>query len=273
MAGAEAERVLVVREGRDGRDGAVAHVRMNRGDKRNGLDAAMITGLIAAGEKIAADPSVRAVVLSGDGVAFCAGLDFKSFMAAGPKAMRALIERNGVANIAQRCAWIWQEVPVPVIAAVHGACFGGGLQIALGADIRYATPDAELSVMEMKWGLIPDMSITKTAPRSVRLDVLKELTFTGRVVSGTEALALGLVTRVCGDPLAEALATARVIATKNPHAIRSAKRMLNEAPELPVAEAFALETALQVEILGSKNQLEAVRANFTKTAPQFRDPE
>lgn len=270
MAGTDAERVVIDREGRDG---AVAHVRLNRGDKRNGLDMAMITGLIAAGEALAADASVRAVVLSGDGPAFCAGLDFKSFMAGGPGAMQALLERKGVANVAQRCAWIWQELPVPVIAAIHGVCFGGGLQIALAADIRYATADAELSVMEIKWGLIPDMSITQTAPRSVRLDVLKELTFTGRIVGGTEAQALGLVTRVCEDPLAEALATAAVIARKNPHAIRRDKRLLNEAPALPVGEAFELETALQVEVLGSKNQLEAVRANFTKTAPRFQDPE
>ncbi|TNF28435.1 MAG: crotonase/enoyl-CoA hydratase family protein [Deltaproteobacteria bacterium] len=262
----ESERVLI------DRDGAVAHVRMNRGDKRNGLDAAMIDGLIAAGEALMADKSVRAVVLSGEGPAFCAGLDFKSFMASGPKGMQAMLARQGVANVAQRCAWIWQELPVPVIAAVHGVCFGGGLQIALGADMRYARPDAELSVMEIRWGLIPDMSITQTAPRSVRLDVLKELTFTGRVVSGTEALALGLVTRLVDDPVAEALTTARTIASKNPFAIRYGKRLLNEAPALPVAEAFALETALQLEILGSKNQLEAVRANFTKTAPKFDDP-
>jgi len=261
------QRVLV------DRDGAVAHVRMNRGEKRNGLDAAMIDGLIAAGEALIADTSVRAVVLSGEGPAFCAGLDFKSFMAGGPKGMQRFLERKGVANVAQRCAWIWQEVPVPVIAAIHGPCFGGGLQIALGADLRYARPDAELSVMEIRWGLIPDMSITQTAPRLVPLDVLKELTFTGRVVSGTEAQALGLVTRVCDDPLAEALKTAETIAQKNPHAIRNGKRLLNEAPALSVGEAFVLETDLQVVLLGSKNQLEAVRANFTKTAPEFVDPE
>jgi len=262
----EAERVLVER------DGAVAHVRMNRGDKRNGLDRALIEGLVAAGEALAADLGVRAVVLSGAGPAFCAGLDFKSFMAAGPGAMSALLARDGVANVAQRCAWIWQEVPVPVIAAIHGACFGGGLQIALGADMRYATADAELSVMEIKWGLIPDMSITKTAPRSVRLDVLKELVFTGRIVSGVDARELGLVTRVCDDPVAEALATARIIAQKNPHAIRRDKRLLNEAPALPVAAAFALETELQLALLGSKNQVEAVRANFTKSESHFEDP-
>ena len=253
-------------------DGPIAHVQLNRPDKRNGLDLALIEALIATGETLAADRTLRAVVLSGAGPAFCAGLDFKSFMAAGPASMQALLPRTGVANVAQRCAWIWQEVPVPVIAALHGYAFGGGLQIALGADLRYAHPATQLSIMEIKWGLIPDMSITQTAPRTVRLDVLKELTFTGRVVDAPEALALGLVTRVCDDPLAEALATAQIIAQKSPDAIRAGKRLWSAAPNLGTADAFALETALQVEVMSSPNQLEAVRANFTNTPPRFRDP-
>jgi len=262
----ESDRVLLTH------DGPVAHVELHRPDKRNGLDLAMIEALIAAGEALIADRTVRAVVLSGAGPAFCAGLDFKSFMAAGPTSMSALLPRTGPANLAQRCAWIWQEVPVPVIAALHGVALGGGLQIALGADLRYAHPETQLSVMEIKWGLIPDMSITRTGPRTVPLDVLKELTFTGRIVTAPEARELGLVTRVVDDPLAAALATAREIAGKNPDAIRAGKRLWNAAPDLATADAFALETELQMGVLGKKNQLEAVRANVTGSAPRFEDP-
>ena len=183
-------------------DNAVATVRLSRPDKLNALDADMFDGLIAAGKQILSDNSVRAVVLHGEGRAFCAGLDFASFMGK-PDLMQKLLARGdeSPANVAQRVAWIWQEVHVPVIAAVHGVAFGGGLQIALGADLRYVAPDAELSVMEIKWGLIPDMGISNTLLRLVPLDVAKELTFTGRVLSGAEAAELGLATRLSDDPL------------------------------------------------------------------------
>jgi enoyl-CoA hydratase/carnithine racemase len=151
--------------------------------------------------------------------------------------------------------------------------FGGGLQIALGADLRYVTPDAELSVMEIKWGLIPDMSITQTLLRLVPLDVAKELTFTGRKVSGTEAVELGLATKVSDDPLAEALETAKLIATKSPHAIRAGKTLLNDAPTMSRLDALKLETALQVGLLGTPNQMEAVQANMMKRPPSFKDPD
>jgi enoyl-CoA hydratase/carnithine racemase len=252
----------------------VAHVRLNRPEKRNGLDLPLFEGLVAAGERLRDDRRVRAVVLSGEGKGFCAGLDFQAFLGAGD-AMRKLLERTGAspANVAQRVGWIWTEVPVPVIAAIHGVAFGGGLQIALGADLRYATPDAQLSVMEIKWGLVPDMSISKTLPRLVGLDVAKELTFTGRVVSGVEAQALGLVTKVADDPLAAAFETAHLIAAKSPHAIRAGKALLNEAPTMPVRDAFELETELQLALLGSPNQREAVMANFEGRAPVFQDPD
>ncbi len=253
-------------------EGGVAHVRLNRPDKRNGLDLPLFEALVGAGEQLRDDPTIRAVVLSGEGQAFCAGLDFKAFLAAGETAKK-LLERTAAspANLAQRVAWIWTEVPVPVIAAIHGVAFGGGLQIALAADLRYATPDAQLSVMEMRWGLVPDMSITKTLPRLVGLDVAKELTFTAKVVSGTEAAALGLVTRVEADPLAAALAMARQIAAQSPHAIRAAKALLNEGPTMSVRDAFELETELQLALLGSPNQREAVMANFQGRAPVFAD--
>ncbi len=261
------ERVLVER------DGGVASVRMNRPDKRNGLDLAMFEGLVAAGKELAADPSVRAVVLSGEGKAFCAGLDFQAFLTSAETAPKLLSQRGeSPANLAQRVAWIWREVPVPVIAAVHGVCFGGGLQIALGADLRYVHPEAQLSVMEIKWGLVPDMGASKTLLDLVPLDVAKELTFTGRIVSGEEAVTLGLATRTADDPRAAALETARAIADRSPHAIRAAKKLFVEAPHLGVREAFELETQLQLTLLGSPNQMEAVQANFEKRAPRFRDP-
>ncbi|MGB5703292.1 MAG: crotonase/enoyl-CoA hydratase family protein [Polyangiales bacterium] len=255
-------------------DNAVATVRLSRPDKLNALDEAMFEGVIRAGEQIMADKSVRAVVLHGEGRAFSAGLDFASFMGK-PDLMQKLLARGekSPANMAQRIAWIWQEVQVPVIAAVHGVAFGGGLQIALGADLRYVAADAQLSVLEIKWGLIPDMSITQTLTRLVPLDIAKELTFTGRMISGTEAVDLGLATKVSQDPLADALETAKLIATKSPHAIRAAKTLLNEATTMSRADALKLETALQVSLLGSSNQMEAVQANMMKRDPAFKDPE
>ena len=255
-------------------DNGVATVRLSRPDKLNGLDPEMFDALIETGKRLAADNTIRAVVLHGEGKGFCAGLDFQAFMAADGGAKK-LLERGSEspANVAQRAAWVWQEIPVPVIAAVHGVAFGGGLQIALGADLRYVRPNAKLSVMEIKWGLIPDMCITQTLLRLVPIDLAKELTFTGRILSGTEAVELGIATKVCGDPLEEALGTAKVIATKSPHAIRAAKKLLNEAPGLSRADALKLETELQVPLLGSPNQVEAVQANMTKRDPSFADPE
>lgn len=262
------DRVLVER------DGAVAHVKMNRAEKRNGLDLGMFEGLVEAGRSLATDRTVRAVVLSGEGKAFCAGLDFQAFMAT-PDVGQKLLDRpeDSPANLAQRVGWIWREVPVPVIAAIQGQAFGGGLQIALGADLRYVRPDAQLSVMEIRWGLVPDMGVTKTLLPLVPIDVAKELTFTGRVVSGEEAHRLGLATRVSDDPVADARETARTIASKSPHAIRAAKRLYEETPAMSVADAFRLETELQLGLLGSPNQMEAVQANFQKREPEFRDPE
>lgn len=252
----------------------VARVRLNRPDKRNGLDLPMFEGIVAAGEQILADNSVRAVVLSGEGPAFCAGLDVKAFFAMGDAGQRLLDRPEGTpANIAQRVAWIWREIPVPVIAAVHGPCFGGGLQIALGADMRYVHPDAQLCVMEIKWGLVPDMSLSKTLLDLIPLDLAKELTFSGRVIDGEEAVALGLATRVVDDAIDEAVQMAELIATKNPHAIRAGKKLLDTANGLSVADAFLLETKLQLALLGSANNMEAVQANMQKRAPNFADPE
>ena len=264
----EARRVRVQR------DGAVAQVELARPEKRNGLDLAMFEQLLEVGEGLLDDLSLRAVVLSGEGRAFCAGLDFASFMA-NPETGPTLLHRDpgALTNLAQRVAWIWREIPVPVICAVHGQAFGGGLQLALGADIRFVRPDAELSVMEIRWGLIPDMTISKSLTTLVGLDVAKELTFTGRVFGGDEAVRLGVCTRLSNDPHLEALETAHTIAQKSPHAIRAAKRMFETVVTGDATEAFALETALQVPLLGSANQMEAVQANLQKRPPEFRDPD
>ncbi|MBI4515938.1 MAG: crotonase/enoyl-CoA hydratase family protein [Deltaproteobacteria bacterium] len=258
----------------------VADVRLNRPEKLNALDQAMFEGLVETGKALAADRALRAVVLSGTGRAFCAGLDFASFMAmaAGTPERgmsRGLLDRaeGSPANYAQLAGWLWAELPVPVIAAVHGVAFGGGLQIALGADLRLVTPDAQLSVMEIKWGLIPDMSGTQTLRRLVRLDVAKELTLTGRVISGSEAAALGLATRVSDKPLDDALALAHELAQRSPDAIRAAKRLLNRAFAGSVEEGLRLEEAIQLTLIARPNQVEAVQANLEKRAPRFQDPE
>ena len=262
----DAERVRI--EIADG----VADARMVRADKHNGLDGRMFTSLIAAIEQLAEEDELRAVVLSGDGPSFCAGLDFKSFTSdGGPN----LLERpdGELANLAQKVAYGWRELPVPVIAALHGACFGGGLQIALGADIRIAAPDTRLSAMEIVHGLIPDMSITQTLPRLVGDDVARELTFTGRMVSGTEAAALGLCTRVADDPFAEAMALATEIAGKSPRAVRQAKRLLQSsiAPGRTPSEHFLDERTTMGSLIGSPDNIEAVGAYFDKRDPVFPD--
>jgi enoyl-CoA hydratase/carnithine racemase len=239
----------------------------------------MFEALVEAGDGLARERGLRAVVLSGEGRAFCAGLDFSSFASmAGSGARRAgpqLFDRSdeSPANHAQRAAWVWTELPVPVIAAVHGVAYGGGLQIALGADVRFVAPDARLSVMEIKWGLVPDMSGTQALRHLVRLDVAKELTFTGRVVSGTEAVELGLATHLSDTPREAALALAREIAAKSPSAIRAGKKLLNAAVTASVADGLALEQALQTTLIGRPNQVEAVKANLEKREPRFQDPD
>jgi enoyl-CoA hydratase/carnithine racemase len=244
----------------------VALVTLNRPEKHNALDGAMFEGIVEAAGQVAQMPEVRAVVLHGAGPSFCSGLDVGAMGSLDDLLGRPDGQR---ANLAQRTCTGWIDVPAPVIAAVHGNCFGGGLQIALGADIRIAAPDARMSVMESKWGLVPDMGITSTLPRLVRIDIAKELTFTGRVVSGTEAAALGLVTSVSEDPLASATELAREIAGRSPDAVRAAKKLYDTAWHAPVEEGLKLETELQVSLIGSPNQIEAVRAGIAKEPANF----
>ena len=249
----------------------VAIVTLTRPDKHNALDIEMFEAIIDAAEQVSLEPRVRAVVLHGDGPSFCSGLDVASLISTGQSLDERLTE--DAPNWFQRTAYDWIRVPVPVIAAIHGACFGGGLQIALGADIRIAAPDARLSVMEVKWGLIPDMSITRTLPRQVPIDVAKELTYTGRVFSGTEAAALGVVTRTSDQPLDSGLALAAEIAAKSPDAIRGAKRLYDESWTGSPEQTLALEAAIQRQLIGSPNQLAAVAAGMTKQPAEFADPE
>jgi enoyl-CoA hydratase/carnithine racemase len=256
--------------------GGVADVRLNRPEKRNALDPAMFEALVTAGERLKAQPGLRAVVLSGAGPDFCAGLDFGSF-----QAMRDGMRLSATAKLppsagpgmatGQRAAYVWAELPVPVIAAVHGNALGGGLQVALGADIRIVAPDARLSVLEVAWGLIPDMTGTQLLPELVGRDVAKELTYTARIVSGTEAVRIGLATRAETGPLAAALAMAREIAGRSPHAVRAAKRLLDLAGRTDLASGFAAEQDEIRALIGSPNQAEAVTARFDKRDPVFRE--
>ncbi len=254
----------------------VADVRLARPEKLNALDAPMFDALIDTGERLRKEPGLRCVVLSGEGRGFCAGLDFASFMAmsgSGADVASQFFELHpgSPANRAQQVAYTWISLPVPVIAAVHGVAYGGGLQIALSADIRLVAPDAKLSVMEIKWGLIPDMTGPQTLRHLVRIDVAKELTFSGRVISGEEAAQLGLATRVCETPHDDAMVLAREIASKSPHAIRAAKDLFNRTATLDPAAGLALEAEKQRALIGSPNQLEAVAANMTKRAPKFHE--
>jgi enoyl-CoA hydratase/carnithine racemase len=251
----------------------VAMVTLSRPEKHNALDLAMFEGITEAAERVRSEPGVRAVVLHGDGPSFCSGLDLASVMSEGLDGLIARVRGDGGnPNWAQRPAYEWIRLPVPVIAAIHGNCLGGGLQIALAADVRFATPDARLSVMEARWGLVPDMSITRTLPRLVGIDVAKELTFTARVLSGSEAHELGLVTHLADDPLAAAHSLATEIAGRSPEAVRAAKRLFDESWTGTPEQTLALEAELQVGLIGSPNQLEAVRAGMTKEPPDFADP-
>jgi enoyl-CoA hydratase/carnithine racemase len=261
----------------------VVELQLARADKMNALDPAMFDALIEAGEALRGDTTARAVVISGRGKAFCAGLDMASFermqqgagagvLGEGAAGADLLARTHGISNAAQQVAMVWRDVPVPVIAAVHGVAFGGGLQVALGADIRIVAPDTRLSVMEIKWGLVPDMAGMVLMRELARSDVVRELTFTGRIFSGEEALQIGFATRLSADPLAEALQMAHEIAGKSPDAIRAGKRLLNASLAQSAAQLLIAESVEQEALIGSANQIEAVKANIERRAPQFKTP-
>jgi enoyl-CoA hydratase/carnithine racemase len=254
----------------------VADVRFNRPDKYNALSFDMITAMANTINRLAKEPGVRVVVISGEGKGFCAGLDVENFAAlqSGENKLPDLRERyeNHITNIFQHIAYGWKELPMPVIAAIHGVAMGGGCQIALGADIRFCTPDTRFSIMEMRWGLIPDMSVTQTIRDLVSIDVAKELIFTGKVIRGEDAARLKLVTHVCEKPYDEAMALAKEIASKNPDAVRAAKKLLNETWHGDSARGFLMESELMMTLLGTPNQIEAISSNFTGQMPAFQDP-
>ncbi len=260
------------------RDGGIAHVQLTRPDKRNALDDAMFQAIAQAGEQLKHDAGVRAVVLSGEGLSFCAGLDFGGFQSmsergadtASDSGIGAMAEGR-ITHLAQQICWVWQEVPVPVIAALQGHALGGGMQLALGADVRIAHPDTKLSLREVHWGLTPDMTGTLMLSRLVRDDVMKELVFTGRVLPASEGAALGLVTKLSDTPVDDAMAMAREIAGRSPDAVRGAKKLINRISNAGAAEHFAAEREIIFKLIGSPNQVEAITANFENRAPVFRD--
>ena len=266
----------------------IADVRLNRPQKYNALSHEMFAAIIEAGESLADRADVRVVVLSGNGPGFCAGLDMGNFSKMNDQEPRAadagsnsedtkalIAKKEGstrAGNHAQLPGLVWKRLPVPVIAAIHGVAFGGGAQVALGADIRIIAPDAKMSVMEIKWGLIPDMSLTQTLRDLVPMDVAKELTFTGRILSGAEAKEYGLATKVSETPLEVAMELAREIANKSPDAIRAGKELFETTWHADERTGLELEEKLQVGLIGSANQKEAIMANFEKRAPDFKNP-
>jgi enoyl-CoA hydratase/carnithine racemase len=254
----------------------IADVRFNRPDKMNALDRAQMDAISEAGEVLASAKNVRAIVLSGEGNAFCAGLDMANFQPSeggGEKALATtLSERtHGDCNMFQHIVLLWRRLPAPVIAAVHGPCIGGGLQFASAADIRVIAPDAKLSIMEMRWGLIPDMGSFATWRNFVRDDVLRELTYTNRTFSGEEAKELGFATHLSADPKAKAMEVATEIAGKNPDAIKAAKRLINKLPDMNEQEILMMESVEQDKISRTPNQMEAVMSFMQKRAGNFSD--
>lgn len=256
------DRVAVTRRA------GVAEVQLLRPDKMNALDEAMFRALAQAAATVAADTTVRAVVLSGEGRAFSAGIDLSALNSLVSEQGRArLAERtHGPANLYQQAVLAWADVPVPVIAALHGVAFGGALQLALGADMRIAAPETKMSIMEVRWGIVPDMAGTVTLRRLVREDVARDLIYTGRVFLAEEAVTLGLVTR-----LASALETAATIAQQSPRAVRAAKELLEKTLNCSVAEALQAESAIQLELLGGPDQREALAAHAEKRPPVYAD--
>ncbi|MBX9797027.1 crotonase/enoyl-CoA hydratase family protein [Sphingomonas sp.] len=249
----------------------VADVKLVRADKMNALDPAMFDAICAAIDKLATMAEVRCVVLSGQGRAFCAGLDMVSMAGGGSGLEIAARPYGNGANIVQQVAWGWRTLPMPVIAAVHGVAFGGGFQIMSGADIRIAAPHTRFAIREVHWGLIPDMAGPALWRGLAREDVIRELTYTAREFDGEEALRHGFVTRLAEDPWAEAMTLARAIAARSPHAVRAAKSLYNRAADLDETGVLHAETELQLSIIRQPNQVEAVMANMQKRAPAFAD--
>ena len=252
-------------------ENGIAQVQLNRPDKLNALDKAMFEGLLHVGQQLESEKAVRVVIISGAGRGFCAGLDMASFTGS-PVGSTDLEQRTyGTSNLFQQVVMQWRKLKPPVIAAIHGVCIGGGLQIVSGADIRISTADARMSIMEMRWGIIPDMGGFTIWRNLLREDVLRELTYTNREISGTEAQSFGLVTYLAEDPLQRAMDIASEICRKNPAAVQSAKSIINRLADMDEAEILLAESRDQKAILGTENQAEAVMAFMQKREPRFVD--
>ncbi|WP_010629746.1 crotonase/enoyl-CoA hydratase family protein [Halomonas sp. KM-1] len=246
----------------------VAEVTLVRPREHNGLDWAMIDALLAAQQHLTELEGLRAVVLQGEGESFCAGLDMATIMSR-PERLPSLLapDEHGI-NPVQRLALGWRDAGVPVIAALQGHVYGGGLQIALAADVRVVHPEARLALLEIVWGIIPDMGISVTG-ETIRSDVLRELAWTGRKVSAEEAVALGLATRLADDPRSTARDIATAVAARSPRAVAAARELFIRAPAMSERERLALEASLQRGLLGGEEQLEAVAARMAGREPRF----
>ncbi|WP_166254515.1 crotonase/enoyl-CoA hydratase family protein [Marinobacter salicampi] len=253
-------------------DQGIATVTLNRPDKFNSLDMTMFEAIAKTARKLKKERQVRAIILHGAGDAFCAGLDVKT-VSNNPLNFLKLLVKPGrrISNLAQDVGYLWRQVPAPVIAATHGYCFGGGFQVALGADFRFSTPDCRFSIMESKWGLIPDMSLTVTLRELIAIDLAKELTMTARQFDGTEAKAMGLVSRVCPDPLTEARQFASELAERSPDAVAASKLLFNRTWSADDKGALDWETRLQKKIIARANQRTAVARNTGDPERQFDD--
>lgn len=249
----------------------IAYVTLSRAEKYNGLDLDMLEALVKAARLVDKDRSVRAVILSGDGKVFCAGLDFGTVMKQPARVFKAFA-KFGLkhTNLFQECCWAWRRLQVPVIAVTHGRCYGGGVQLALAADFRMTTADCEFSIMEAKWGLVPDMTGTVSLRELLPMDVAKELTMTARPFNGQEAKALNLVTRVSDNPMAEAEKLAQEIKSRSPDSVAATKALFEKTWQVDESEAFAVESKIQFKLLRGRNQKEATKANFEKRVPAFK---
>ena len=247
----------------------IAYATLARPDKYNGLDMPMMRALAATAKRLRADRDVRAVILSGDGPAFCAGLDFTAVAKDQRGFLLSGLKVPGGLNLFQRACWNWRELPVPVIAVLHGHCYGGGMQLALAADFRIATPDCQLSIMEGKWGLIPDMTGSVTLRELLPMDVAKRLTMTAETFSGARALELGLVTEVADDPLKAAEALATELLARSPDALAATKTLLHRTWSRAPRWAFWTETVLQARLLAGANHKIARKAGMARELPRY----
>ena len=250
----------------------IAHVTLARPEKKNALTFEMFDALTQTGWELAKNTTLRAVVISGQGGAFCAGLDLGTMQSMATKmdevkASLTEVDHTG-ANRFQSPVTVWAHVPVPVIAAVDGVCLGAGMQLALGCDFRIVHPEARMSVMEAKWGLVPDMGITQSLPKLMRADQAKLLIMSARTFSGSEASGLGLVTELSDAPMDAAMALAHDLATRSPQSLAGGKQLVEHAWS-GGSQALTLEAELQRDLIGSPNQIEAVMANLQKRAPKF----